>query len=340
MKKTKELRTVTVTNDTTLALPKLSLNNFDEYFKKALINLPRTLDEATPAQLDTLIKYATFQKLAKQVSDKINIATIDYDKERKTFIERSSKSKSKQTRRAYNNALLKLEKYAQDKNIDILTMTPLEADNFINDLKQVYSSATVRLTIATASAFYTFLTRRHEIIGNPFRGTKERPRKEASQNREYCFPCIKEAQKIIDNTNDIELKAILTFALKLGLRAGAFQTLTITGNRFYCKTKGKDFRGELTIECIKALAIIPTGKNARPFKDWTAKQIENATYYLIKKLHATGIVMHRYSIHDFRHTFAVTFYNDTKDIHATQKALNHSSILTTELYLKQLNVID
>lgn len=340
MKKTKELKNIAIKNDTTLALPKLSLNNFDEYFQRVLVNLPRNLDEATPAQLDIIIKYATFQKLAKQASDKINAVAIDYDTERKTFIERSSKSKSAQTQRAYNNALLKLEKYATDKNIDILTMTPLEADDFINDLKQVYSSATVRLTVATASTFYTFLQRRHNTIGNPFRGTKERPRKEPSQNREYCFPCTDEAQKIIDNTDDMELKVILIFALKLGLRAGAFQTLTITGNRFYCKTKGKDFRGELPAECIKALATIPNGKNKQPFKDWTAKQVENATYYLIKKLHAMGTVAHRYSIHDFRHTFAVNFYNDTKDIHATQKALNHSSILTTELYLKQLNVID
>lgn len=44
------------------------------------------------------------------------------------------------------------------------------------------------------------------------------------------------------------------------------------------------------------------------------------------------------SIHLFRHTFAKNYYKETKDIYSLCRILNHSTISTTEMYLRDLGI--
>jgi len=62
---------------------------------------------------------------------------------------------------------------------------------------------------------------------------------------------------------------------------------------------------------------------------WTAQAIQQ----LVKKyLKALGLYENEKSIHSLRHSYAVEFYRQEKDLRALQKQLGHSSIQTTQIY--------
>jgi hypothetical protein len=58
-----------------------------------------------------------------------------------------------------------------------------------------YAAATVRLSAAACSSFFTWMERRRAGIKNPFRGTKARPGKQAVKKTE--IPTAGEVKKII-----------------------------------------------------------------------------------------------------------------------------------------------
>ena len=62
---------------------------------------------------------------------------------------------------------------------------------------------------------------------------------------------------------------------------------------------------------------------------WTAQAIQ----FLVKKyLKALGLYENEKSVHALRHSYAVEFYRQEKDLRALQKQLGHSSVQTTQIY--------
>jgi len=62
---------------------------------------------------------------------------------------------------------------------------------------------------------------------------------------------------------------------------------------------------------------------------WTAQAIQ----FLVKKyLKALGIYENEKAVHALRHSYAVEFYKQQKDLRALQKQLGHSSVETTQIY--------
>ncbi len=62
---------------------------------------------------------------------------------------------------------------------------------------------------------------------------------------------------------------------------------------------------------------------------WTAQAIQ----FLVKKyLKALGLYENEKSVHALRHSYAVEFYRQERDLRALQKQLGHSSIETTQIY--------
>jgi len=63
---------------------------------------------------------------------------------------------------------------------------------------------------------------------------------------------------------------------------------------------------------------------------WTVVAIQQ----LVRKhLKALGLYQRDKSVHALRHSYAVEFYRQEKDLRALQKQLGHSSILTTQVYV-------
>ena len=62
---------------------------------------------------------------------------------------------------------------------------------------------------------------------------------------------------------------------------------------------------------------------------WTAQAIQ----FLVKKhLKALGLYENEKSVHALRHSYAVEFYRQERDLRALQKQLGHASIETTQIY--------
>jgi len=282
------------------------------------------------------IQFAALLDSAQKMIAAASLAGINYQKEKKTFLDNAGKTKSPHTRIAYQSALNRLETWVSTKGINILELRPSQADDFIYFLRNDRKSASVRLDTAAASSFFTWLHRRHNAVENPFRGTKARPVKEAV--REIEIPTAQEVETII-NELPSDLSAAVAVMAYRGFRAGIFPTLKITGNKFTGQSKGKYVSGALSLEILNAIkkAGLPLRK---PFDGIKANTLEKRIARAIVKLYETGKVQAKYSCHDFRHFFAVAEYQKDRDIRRVSKLLGHTSISVTENYLKALGEVE
>jgi site-specific recombinase XerD len=77
----------------------------------------------------------------------------------------------------------------------------------------------------------------------------------------------------------------------------------------------------------------PTGSDDHLFigqrGPWTAQAVQQLTK---KYLKALGLYENEKSVHALRHSYAVEFYRQGKDLRALQKQLGHSSVQTTQIY--------
>ena len=292
-----------------------------------------TLSGLTPDQLELVARLVITHRLVDEMNTAVNLAGIDWGKEKGVFLENAGQEQSRHTRRGYNNALTKLETWAGAEGVNPLELSPARADDFIYSLKATGAApASVRLTIAAASSFYGFLNRRYKTIENPFRGTKARPKKKAV--RTLAIPTAPEIETILRELPGLWSAAAAVMA-GLGLRAGALPGLSIKGGRYFTHTKGKDIDGDIAPEIVERIKAAGLALR-EPFTGRTANSIELMFNYHVKKLYSAGKIAAAYSCHDLRHFAAVREYNRDKDIRRVRDFLGHSSIATTETYLRSL----
>jgi site-specific recombinase XerD len=320
-------------------------------------NVP-TLADLTQEQLLKIAQIVATQSLVNDMQSKVNLAGIDWNKEKQTFL---NDAKSDQTRRAYTAALDRLEAWTARQRIDPLTMSAIQADQFIRDLKAGHipmtapavrgrrpliegaspAPASSRRDIAAVSAFYSFLERYHTGIKNPIRGTRIRPPNET--HKEAVIPTETDYETIIAAVPPIERAIIQCLALR-GLRAGALPTLEKKGERYHGKSKGKILmEGERKEGVTMPKAAVDALKEAglesrRPFTWTNSAAIERRVNYHIGKLYKAGHVTAPYSCHDFRHFFAKNEYQKDRDILRVSRLLNHSSVTITQGYLRTIGV--
>jgi integrase len=299
-----------------------------------------TPDKWTPEMKAQAVQFAALLDAAQKMIATASIVGIDYTAEKRTFLENAGKTASKHTRAAYRAGLDRLEVWATAQAINILELTPAQADDFIYSLRNEKSEntgkenspATVRLTTAAASSFFTWIHRRHNAIDNPFRGSNARPGRKPVKRIE--IPSAAEIETIIRKL-PADLAAAVSVMAYRGLRAGALPSLSITGGRFTGHSKGKSITGELpaaALDIIKAAALPLRG----PFAGILPNTLEKRIARAIEKLCKIGEVKAPYSAHDLRHFYAVTEYRKDKDIYRVSKLLGHASIQITENYLRGL----
>ena len=347
----------------------LSPQEQNTLIQNILENTP-TLDNLTVEQFTKAVTRRNENKIVNDLDKLINIKQIDYENEKAVFLNNVSKTKSNATKDGYFYSLQEMEKYCNLQGIETpLLFTPAMADDYIyylsstarNKFNKPLAPATVRWDVAGASSFFTFLARRHDYIKNPFLGTKARPEKKTVNRAVY--PTARELELIINeikndgykdtrelSDNRKELTAITYFMAYRGIRCGAFQNMIIkkTGADLYqfeTTTKGKTQRGTIPAVCIDALhnaGIKTTAKEIKPFTQWTSDKVRNYFKYYTNKLYGKNNLIHiitaPYSCHDLRHFYALQEYQKDRDIYRLKELLNHSSIATTEIYLRNLGV--
>jgi site-specific recombinase XerC len=292
-------------------------------------------DKWTPEMKNQAVNFAALLDTAQKMISAASLAGVNYEKEKAVFLANAGKTESAHTRTAYRAGLNRLENWTAAQGINILELTPAQADDFIYSLRGNRAAASIRLDTAAASSFFTWIHRRHTAIENPFRGSKARPAKKAVKKIE--IPAAGEVKTIVR-----ELPAWLAAAAAVmayrGLRGGALPSLTITGGRFTGHSKGKDIAGELPPAALDAIKIADLPLRG-PFAGVKENTLEQRIKRAIAKLHKDGKVKAGYSCHDLRHFYAVTEYRKDHDIYRVSKLLGHASIQITETYLRGLGEI-
>lgn len=290
----------------------------------------------TEEQAELLIKQANYLNILDYMKEEQLIKQIDYETEKENFFKQCSKTKSNHTKRQYKNGLNKLEEYCRINNKNILFIKAREADDFITEVNSSeLSNLSIRALVSSCSSFFSFLERRYPFIKNPFRGTKTRP--PVKNKKRLEVPTKKEIELIIKDISDPLIKMAIIFIMECGVRVGALPKLEISNNKYYSYSKGKEISWKVTDKVIKELKKYNLAFNA-PFKNKSSEVIRNVFYRSSKRLYEQGKIKASYSIHDIRHYFAVTLYKKTRDIELIRKALNHSNIAITGLYLRSLEV--
>ena len=235
----------------------------------------------------------------------------------------SARVRSPHTRRAYATALTRLEAWCRHQDSGPVELTPALADDWIeNEKAQGASPATVRLSVSGASAFFTWMERRHTEVRNPFRGTRSRPAVRAT--RALGVPSEDEINVILDEAKvkDNATWAAIVFMARLGLRVGALPELSISGDRYTTTSKGKELRGDIAEDLRQTLS--KAGLPLRlPFGDLSASVFADRVRLITEKMHAEGRLRAAYSAHDLRHAFAIRLYDKTRDVYAVKTALAH-----------------
>ena len=299
-----------------------------------------TLADLNSEQLEQIAKLVITQRLTneRQLHTAANLAGIEYQAERETFLNNAGSTDSKHTHRSYRNALTKLEAYAERAHISPLELTPARADDFIYSMKGNGAAASIRRDVAACSSFFTWLERRHEGIKNPFRGTKARPAEKTV--KELTIPKnAAEVKKIIAALPDYEAAAVSVMAYR-GLRIGGLPGMEIIGERFKTTSKGKTISGALPDNVLSAIKAAAVPDKRKPFSGIKQEALARRIEYHIGKLYEAGKIRAAYSCHDFRHFYAVSEYSKDKDIKRLQGLLFHSGIQITERYLRSLNIKD
>lgn len=304
--------------------------------KKNELILQNNNNIITEEQAELLIKQANYLNILDYMKEEQLIKQIDYETEKENFFKQCSKTKSNHTKRQYKNGLNKLEEYCRINNKNILFIKAREADDFITEVNSSeLSNLSIRALVSSCSSFFSFLERRYPFIKNPFRGTKTRP--PVKNKKRLEVPTKKEIELIIKDISDPLIKMAIIFIMECGVRVGALPKLEIKNNKYYSYSKGKEISWKVTDKAIKELK-----KNKldieTPFKNKSSEVIRNIFYRSSKRLYVQGKIKAAYSIHDIRHYFAVTLYKKNRDIELIRKALNHSNIAITGIYLRSLEV--
>ena len=276
---------------------------------------------------------ATFQKQAAA-------ASVDVEALQTKFLTDKAKQ-SKHTATAYKAGLGVFNEFCKANEIDAAALTPGQADDFIRYLQDAgASSATVNLRKSTLKAFYSFLIRATDgaITVNPFVGSQIKVKAKAVHK--CVYPTHEEVARIIAYFKAHEktgkLAQIASLMAADGFRIGAFQNMVIDGNTAKGASKGKEYSKQLSQASLDALA----GEQGKPFASHTTLQWQHLWQKHIHTMYEAGLLREEFSPHDLRHFYATELYKATKDIKAVQRALNHSSVAITDIYLKGLGVLD
>ena len=184
------------------------------------------LNDLTDGQLEQIARIVITQNLTNELNIKSKIINIDYKMEKDIFLLQAGRTGSEYTQISYYKSLRKLEKYTNKNGLNILQLTPGQADDFIYSLTGSPNSK--NLTISGVSSFYSYLERRHSVIKNPVRGTKARPVKKPA--REIEIPGETELFTILNSLPEMERAAVYIMSYR-GLRVGALRKMNLPAPR-------------------------------------------------------------------------------------------------------------
>lgn len=221
------------------------------------------------------------------------------------------------------------------------------------------SAQYIRQICSSLTQFYNYLERKRIITENPLRYIERPSRKDVVERPKVTFDdldCIIDAAKEQNKSFKWRRKdlAILYLLMITGMRETALteinvsdidwenETLTVIDKRdkeqvYYLNYKLKralnywlQSRKELLEEA--GIADMDALFFSRNFQRISAQEV----YRTVRRCSYKGIGI-RLTPHQLRATFITLYYEKTKDIEATRRAVGHANVDTTALYIKKNN---
>ena len=230
--------------------------------------------------------------------------------------------------------------------LDASLITRTQVQTWLESEYERVGASTLYGKFSVCRVFCDWLRQRDLLKVDPFRDM-EAPRKPDSLPRSLSQ---EQCEKLFANLPDTRAELICSLIFQSGLRAGEVATLQVGMIDFQAWTvkvtgKGRKERAvpifEETQPILRAYLTEFPARSGPLIRSYTRSH-QGMTPSHIGRLvrtwmYAAGIKDHAYdgvSAHAGRHTAATDIYEQSKDIRAVQQFLGHSSLSTTQVYVK------
>lgn len=275
------------------------------------------------------------------------------------------KGASDQTDDSYIRDLGKLSRYLQERELNLVSITAEDLNNFFQDLIEADANPrSLARYLSCYKHFYTFLQLEKVNKGNPAEKIKlpkfHKPLP-VSISQEEVVALLNAP----DRSTPIGLRdyAMLEILYSCGFRVTELISLQYSQINFevgYVRVVGKGDKerlvpiGEVALEAVKSyidkarsLLLKDRASNTLFVSNRGTAMSRQAFWYVIKKYVQEVGIQGEVSPHTLRHAFATHLVNNGADLRVVQLLLGHSSLSTTQIYthvakerLKQLHALN
>ncbi len=260
------------------------------------------------------------------------------------------KNSSVNTLKAYEHDLNLFAAFLEERGYDYRNFGPKEYDEFLNYLiDKDLSPSTVQRVAATVKSFYKFLTLYERLDRNPLEEVPlpsyEKPLPKALTYEEVM--AILGAVEVSDELR-MRDKVLLELLYATGIRiseALSLNVLDLSVEDRYVRVVGKGNKERIVPFHSRMAGLLeeylsgahPVLSRGRPILFPNAKggRLSRVGAWKIVKSYAAKVgLSHKVHPHVFRHTFATHMLMGGCDLRTLQELLGHTSVTTTERYLK------
>lgn len=293
------------------------------------------IGDLTAEQFKMVEKASLFDDLKEQYKRlKLNLK-FDINSEIGHWLDNVS---SVHTRRMYFTAINHFLRFCGNEVLDV---TAKEADKYILFLKEdKCSGSTVKLYVGAVSAFYSHLQRYDHVSKNPFHKSKV---KINAVPKDKYIPTAAEIEALdmyilvnYSSETYTRLHMAITLMKDYGVRIGFLNGVKLQGNTLVSMSKGKEHK--IFLQTREEIAYYNQYKDI--LESLNSNTVSKYFNDSVKVLHKQGKLGGIFSPHCLRHYFAVNYYKNYggQKLLELRNLLGHSSIATTERYLRSLNL--
>ena len=247
----------------------------------------------------------------------------------------SSKRYSHNTIKTYSEALTTFLKFNNDKNITEITNNDVISFNNNYILKNRYSASFQNQVINAIKLFFQIIQNKKinlEILHRP--------------KREKKLPNVlskEEVKAILNASNNLKHRTMLSLTYACGLRCGEVLNLTIkdihSDRNLLLIKQGKGKKDRIVPISEKIIEMLRDYYKTYKPKTWLFEgQLENTPYsersfqQILKLALSKTNILKPVTLHWLRHSYATHLLENGTDLRFIQELLGHSSSKTTEIY--------
>ena len=271
------------------------------------------------------------------------------------LVQLDANGRSSHTVRQYSRHVRALDRWLHEsgKNPDVANITHQVIAEFLvspaakcrpdGNSKMPTSANALRTSLR---CFFAYLFECGAIPSNPARLIKRAmcspppPRALSHAERDRLVAALEGATTVQDQRDRTLFVILVETGMRIGSALGVrVEDVDLGERRLWVTTAkaGRSYEANLTEKATEMLALAIGGRKAglvfagigvrhaqRRFRTWTDRAGVRADV----------------SLHALRHTFARAVYAERKDILAVQRALGHTSVVSTAIYLRPLGVLN